>query len=185
MEPAETDFLYCSIWGSHLRSRCFFPLNRINRQTLTQQAPLPTKNASNSRRFQTPRRRRCGLNATSQPRSQPSGAGSRHNSPRPISVVLAAVEIIIYDAVGLGPAENQHTRAGLSKSSSFPEARTQDMLNILKDERRRNGPISSNPYRTGHIFPPAALHSLDGAPLLPHANAPCWTKKYVSAGAAR
>ena len=39
------------------------------------------------------------------------------------------------------------------------------MLSIFKDERRRNGPISSNPYRTGHIFPPAALHSLAGAPL--------------------
>ena len=39
--------------------------------------------------------------------------------------------------------------------------------NIDCNERRRNGPISTNPYRTGHIFPPAALHSLDGAPLLP------------------
>jgi len=39
------------------------------------------------------------------------------------------------------------------------------MLSIFKDKRRRNGLISTNPYRTGHIFPPAALHSLDGAPL--------------------
>jgi len=39
------------------------------------------------------------------------------------------------------------------------------MLSIFKDERRRNGPISSNPYRTGQIFPPAALRPLDGAPL--------------------
>jgi len=39
------------------------------------------------------------------------------------------------------------------------------MLSIFKDERRRNGPISTNPYRTGQIFPPSALRPLDGAPL--------------------
>ena len=45
------------------------------------------------------------------------------------------------------------------------------MLSIFKDERRRNGPISTNPYRTGHIFPPATLRSLDGAPLQLHERA--------------
>jgi len=35
--------------------------------------------------------------------------------------------------------------------------------NIDCNERRRNGPISSNPYRTGQIFPPSALRPLDGA----------------------
>ena len=39
------------------------------------------------------------------------------------------------------------------------------MQRIFKDERRRNGPISTNPYRTGQIFPPSALRPLDGAPL--------------------
>jgi len=37
------------------------------------------------------------------------------------------------------------------------------MLSKFKGERRRNRPISSNPYRTGQIFPPAALRLLDGA----------------------
>jgi len=58
------------------------------------------------------------------------------------------------------------------------------MQRIFKDERRRNGPISSNPYRTGHIFPSAALHSLDGAPLHQRERA-LLDEKSVSAGFAR
>ena len=50
--------------------------------------------------------------------------------------------------------------------------------NVYCNERRRNGTILANPCRTGHIFPPSALRPLDGAPLLPHANTPCWTKKF-------
>ena len=61
----------CGLWVPHLQSGCHFPLSRINRQTLMQQAPYPTKNASNSRRFPTSRRCRCGLNVTSQHHSQP------------------------------------------------------------------------------------------------------------------
>ena len=66
----------------------------------------------------------------------------------------------------LGRVVSSHTKAGLAKSSPVSGARRKDMQRIFEDERRRNKPISANPYRTGHIFPPAALHSLDGAPAL-------------------
>ncbi len=49
--------------------------------------------------------------------------------------------------------------------------RTKDMLCIFEDERRRNRPISPNPFGTGRIFPPAALRLADGAPLHLHNRA--------------
>ena len=58
------------------------------------------------------------------------------------------------------------------------------MQRIFKNERHRNGPISANPFRTGQIFLPTALRSLDGAPLHLRERA-LPAKKSVSAGSAR
>ena len=41
------------------------------------------------------------------------------------------------------------------------------MLGIFEDDRRRNRPISPNPYGTGWIFPPAALRLLELGPASP------------------
>jgi len=58
------------------------------------------------------------------------------------------------------------------------------MPGIFEDDRRRNGPISTNPYRTGRISPPTLLRLLDGTP--PHLRKRALSeKKFGSAGSMR
>ena len=58
------------------------------------------------------------------------------------------------------------------------------MPRIFEDERRRNGPISANPLRTGWIFPPTALRLLEMGPASP-AQTRLAGEKCTAAGLAR